>query len=98
MNFKKNKKILGVDIPLILKEQNLTESSLGSVPDFKVDEAVDLMVERISSIIKSHILQDKSRDPVERNEAINNAAIVLKEIKNDVSDLVKEKLYIYSRI
>lgn len=95
MSMKRN--VLGVDVEKVLRDETLVESSLGNIPDFRLEEAVDLMIARLTSHIKLHITQDRSRDPVEKSDAINRAAKVLKEIEDDVLELVKEKLLMYSR-
>ena len=91
------KNVLGVDIHKVLKTQPLSEAALGMIPDFKIDEAVDTCVDRLASHIKSYILQDRSKDPVQRNEAITDAAIVLDEIREEMKEMIKDKLFTYSR-
>lgn len=93
----RKRNILGVDVSRVLREETLVESVLGTVPEFRLQESVDLMIERLTSHIKTHILQDKSRDPIERSQAIDKAAVVIKEIREEVLELVKEKLLVYSR-
>lgn len=91
------KNILGVDVKKILKEETIVESSLGRIPDFKIDDAVDQCINALSLHVKSYILQDKSRDPIELNMAVNDAKIVLKEISEEMKEMIKEKLFGFSQ-
>lgn len=96
---KKNRTVLGVDLDVLSppEPKPLREGILGTVPDFKVEEAVDLLVERLAQITKAHILQDRSKDPVQRNQAIGEAQVMLKSIKEEVLEVVQNKLLSYSR-
>jgi hypothetical protein len=93
----KRKTVLGVNIAKLRGHHSLNEAILGKIPDFKIDEAVDLCTERLGQYIKFYIYQDKSRDPVERNKAIIDAQIVLKELDDEIKELVKNKLFNYSK-
>lgn len=91
------KNILGVDVKKILKEETLIESSLGRIPDFKIEDAVDQCINALSLHVKSYILQDKSKDPYELNVAVNDAKVVLKEIGEEMKEMIKEKLFNFSK-
>jgi hypothetical protein len=93
----RKKQILGVDVMKLSKNHKINESILGRMPDFKIDEAVDLCVDRLAQYVKSYILQDVSKDPVQRNASIVNANLVLDELREELGEIVKEKLFMYSK-
>jgi hypothetical protein len=93
----KSKKILGVDTSKLLKDSRLDENILGHIPDFMIEQAVDSCVNQLAQHMKSHILKDRSRDPVEKSEAINSAQLVLKDIRNELLEMIQEKLFGFTR-
>ena len=97
---KKKRHVLGVDLDLLAppEPKPLKENILGTAaPDPKIEEAVDLMLVRIGNLVKSHILQDKSKDPYQRSKSIDDAKLMLKELRGEVLSMVQDKLVNYSR-
>ena len=93
----KKRKILGVDTTKLLRDQRLDEEILTGIPDFKIEEAVDTCMKLLTQHVESHILRDKSHDPVERSQAINNAHESLKELRTELLEKVQEKLFGFTR-
>lgn len=91
------KKILGVDTVKLLKDSRLSENILGQIPDFKIEEAVDVCIQLLSQQVESYILADRSHDPVERSEAINHAHDALKDLRAELLEKVQEKLFGFTR-
>ena len=99
---KKSRTVLGVDLDALSPpDPVIFEGVLGTVPDVKIEEAVDILVDRLGKLIEQHVLQDRSKDPVMRAQAINASHEVIKDIKKEVKQsvmtIVSEKLLSYSR-
>ena len=94
---KTKRKILGVDTAKLLKDSRLDENILGHIPDFKIEEAVEACINLLAQHAKSHILMDKSKDPVQRSQAIENAHKALHELKLELLDKVQEKMFGFTR-
>ena len=93
---KRKKEILGVDVRKVLRDEPLNEEILKNIPDFMLDGAVDSCVNLLEKHIISYIMQNRSRDPIERNRAITEAQEMLKELHADIKDLVQERVFYFS--
>lgn len=94
---KRKKEILGVDVRKVLRDEPLNEEILKNIPDFMLDGAVDSCINLLEKHLTTHILQNLSRDPLERSRAITEAQEMLKELRVDMKELVQERIFYFSR-
>lgn len=92
----KKRIVLGVDLDALSPPEPLSEGVLGTVSDVKIEEAVDVMMVRLEQAMQFHIMQDRSKDPVQRSRALSEAKDKLRQIREEVMKVVIDGLSSYS--
>jgi hypothetical protein len=74
----------------------IREVLLNGVQEHQFRTATSDYVDAIRQLLRRHILLDKSRTPTDRQRAFNVATKVLRELEDEVSDLLDAKLEKFS--
>lgn len=81
-------KIKVSDLKKIIQEENLK-----GIPEFAFQQATDRFVEEIEKQIERFILLNKSANATDQRQAMKDAAVVLDELKEEVTALLENKLW-----
>lgn len=87
----KKRTVLGVDLNA-LAPPSLSESMLGTVPETMITQAVEAMMHVMEQALQRHVMQDMSKDPVQRSTAIAEANETLSKLRVDVTELIKDSI------
>lgn len=92
MTSSKLRKIISEEVRSVLKESDLARG----IPDFVLSQVASDAAESMKMHLKRHISQ-VAQDPSKQRQMLSAAAVVLKELEDDMRELLQNKLESFLR-